>query len=182
MKKLSTSLLIVSAAAAILGLVLPAVLFSAPDIIGGAGVPTMRFYMQTLAGQVCFLCLIFGAAGVVTWGISLALHKALSICDTAWALGGSAATAAGLDCLLMFVGCFVMSSPARHPIALPVSIIGGCIASVLLWLFAAKLIRSLKKAKNLRSLLVCAISFTLHLLPFMYLVSFGYQLAKVILK
>ena len=182
MKKVSTVMLIVSIITAVLGLVLPSVLFSSPDIIGGAGIPSMRFYMRTLPGQVCCMCLLFGAAGVLCWGVSLLMHRASSLSDTALALGVSAAAALGLDCMLMFAGCFVMTHPERHPIALPVSIIGGCAAAVLLWLFISRLIRSLKASKNAKSMLVCTLAFTLHLIPFMYLTDFGYELTKTVLK
>ena len=182
MKKLLATLLIISAAAAVLGLMLPALLLPSPDIIGGAGLPSLRYYMRTLAGQACFLCMTLGAAGVVLWSISLLMHRGFALRAALLSLGASASAAAGLDCLLKFAGCFVMTHPSRHPIALPVSIIGGCIAAAMLWLFVSKLIIALKSAKSAKNLLICSVAFILHLLPFMCLFSFGYELAKAILK
>ena len=53
--------LIVAAA----GLILPYVVFDAPSIIGGAGRPTMQFYMRTSVGQVLMLMQMFAALFVI---------------------------------------------------------------------------------------------------------------------
>jgi hypothetical protein len=164
------------------GLVLPCVVFDTPPIIGGAGRPTMQFYMRTSAGQALMLMQMFGAAGALSCGLALCLRKGLTPKSLWLSLAASAATAAGIDCLLMFAGCFVMSHPARHPVALPVSIIGGCIAAAALWLSLRWLLRELKSSPTKKSILPCTAVFTLNILPFVYFFSFCYELAKNLLK
>ena len=181
MKKTLFIMTAVAALAAVLGLMLPALLPS-PDIIGGAGMPSMRFFLRTLAGQACFLCLLLGIAGLISWGASLLLHRAFAPSTALLALGASMSLALGLDCMLMFAGCFIMTHPSRHPIALPVSVVGGILALIGLWLAVHLLIKRLKREKIKTAVLLCTVLFTCHLLPFMYLFSFGYDLAKAILK
>ena len=164
------------------GLMLPYVVFNAPSIIGGAGRPTMQFYMRTSVGQVLMLMQMFGVSGVLSCSVALCLHKDLSPKSLLLSLAASAATAAGLDCLLMFAGCFIMTDPSRHPVALPVSIIGGCIAAAVLWLSLRWLLRELKSFPTKKSILPCTAVFTLNILPFMYFFSFCYELAKDLLK
>lgn len=170
--------LIVAAA----GLILPYVVFNAPSIIGGAGRPTMQFYMRTSVGQVLMLMQMFGAAGALSCGLALCLHNGLSPKSLLISLLASAAASAGLDCLLMFAGCFIMTNPARHPVALPVSIIGGCIAAAVLWLSLRWLLRELKSSPTKKVILPCTAVFTLNILPFVYFFSFCYELAKDLLK
>ena len=182
MKKRLIISLAVCLVVAAAGFVLPCVVFNAPSIIGGAGRPTMQFYMRTSVGQALMLMQMFGAAGALSCGLALCLHKGLTPKSLWLSLAASAATAAGLDCLLMFAGCFVMSHPARHPVALPISVVGGCIAAAALWLSLRWLLRELKSSPTKKSVIPCAAVFTLNLLPFMYFFSFCYELAKDWLK
>lgn len=168
------------------GLILPYMVFDAPSIIGGAGRPTMQFYMRTSVGQVLMLMQMFGVSGVLSCGLTLCLHKGLSpkslLLSLLASAAASAATAAGFDCLLMFAGCFIMTNPARHPVALPVSIIGGCIAAAVLWLCMRLLIKNLKNIGAKKSIIPCTAVFTLNILPFVYFFNFCYELAKDLLK
>ena len=164
------------------GLMLPYVVFDAPSIIGGAGRPTMQFYMRTSVGQVLMLMQMFGVSGALSCGVALCLHKGLSPKSLWLSLAASAATAAGLDCLLMFAGCFIMTNPSRHPVALPVSIIGGCIAAAVLWLSLRWLLRELKSSPTKKSILPCTAVFTLNILPFAYLFDFAYSLLRELVK
>ena len=75
-----------------------------------------------------------------------------------------------------------MTNPARHPVALPVSIIGGCIAAVMLWLSLRWLLRELKSSPTKKSILPCTAVFTLNILPFAYLFDFAYSLLRELVK
>ncbi|MBO7274813.1 MAG: hypothetical protein J6V15_00420, partial [Clostridia bacterium] len=65
MKKRLIISLAVCLVVAAAGFVLPYVVFTAPPIIGGAGRPTMQFYMRTSAGQALMLMQMFGVSGVL---------------------------------------------------------------------------------------------------------------------
>ena len=182
MKKLLTVLLVAGIITAALGFVLPFAVFDRPDIIGGAGLPTMRFYMRTTVGQIFLLMQLFGCAGIISWGASRLMYTGFSPQCSYLTLGASASVAAVLSCLLLFAGCFIMTSPSRHPIALPASIIGGCASLLMLWIFTKQLIVRLKAAKSKKAVLLSAIIFTTHLIPFVYLFSFAYSLLQEIIK
>lgn len=182
MKKKLTISLTLSLLVAAAGLILPYMVFDAPSVIGGADRPTMQFYMRTGVGQVLMLMQMFGVSGALSCSVALCLHKGLSPKSLPLSLLASAAASAGLDCLLMFAGCFVMTHPARHPVALPVSIIGGCIAAAVLWLSLRWLLRELKSSPTKKVILPCTAVFTLNILPFVYFFSFCYELAKDWLK
>ncbi len=182
MKKRLIISLAVCLVVAAAGFVLPYVVFTAPPIIGGAGRPTMQFYMRTSVGQVLMLMQMFGVSGVLSCGLALCLRKGLTPKSLWLSLAASAAAAAGLDCMLMFAGCFIMTHPARHPVALPASIVGGCIAAGVLLLCIRLITRELKNTAAKKSILTCTVVFTLNILPFVYLFDFAYSLLRELLK
>lgn len=182
MKKILTAALVICVLVFAVGLVLPVIYLPRPDIIGGADVFTYRFYMSSALGKVCLSVMQPSAAGAISCAVYLCLSAGFEPRRAVCALGLSAALAAAACCGLIFASCFVMTSPHRHPIALPASVIGGCICCGLLCLFGYIYKRLWAKTKSKRGLLaditVCAVFF----LPFVYLFSCACDIASGLIK
>ena len=91
------------------------------------------------------------------------------ILPSLWALLGSAVAAAGLYCAVTFVICMGWGGPDAHPIAIPVSILGG-LGCLCLFIFVCYFYFRLWKTQNRRWLTLADIScFLLPLFPFLHL-------------
>ena len=80
---------------------------------------------------LAFLCsggLILGNAPYLIFG--RASRNDCSIQTSLCSLGISACVGVGLYCLFSFVMCHVMSSPARHPVAYPMSVAVGVLSLI----------------------------------------------------
>lgn len=80
---------------------------------------------------LAFLCsggLILGNAPYLIF--RRVAHRGCSIQTSLYALGISACVGVGLYSLFSFVMCHVMSSPARHPVAYPMSVAVGVLSLI----------------------------------------------------
>ena len=182
MKKRLIIGLVISVLLFALGLILPAICLPRPDIIGGADVFTYRFYMSSALGKVCLLGMQLGAAGAISCAVYLCLSAGFEPKRALCALGLSAALAAAACCGLIFASCFVMTSPGKHPIALPASVTGGCICCILICLLGYIYKRLWGKTKTKRGLFADIASASVFFLPFVYAFSYLYDIAARLIK
>lgn len=132
-KTFSLIVLIIGILALLIGLDLPMLLYAVntPNgIIGGAGLPTYRLYLDGV--PVCLL--LWGGVLTVTGLFCLIFSKTVKkhcgIRTSAVALSLSAVGAVGLVCFLMWIVFATFGEVSRHPISYPCSVIGGLLAFV----------------------------------------------------
>lgn len=175
MKKFLIVLLCVSLLVTLAGFVLPHMYLQNTDIIGGADMFSLRFYYRTPLGKVCLLMQQFGTALVISCGVYLCFFKAFCLKRTAAALCLSAFTATALSSALLFASCFIMTSPQKHPIALPASVILGCISlaafCLLLWYYT----KLWRKEKSKKGIFCDAVMYVCLIVPFAYLFDILYS-------
>ncbi len=137
-------------------------------IIGGADRPTANRYLRKMLNEPHGLFILFGAVGVCTGFLTLifsrAVQKNCTPPTSAAALGLSACASLGAYSLVLFVSCFFLTTPSKHPILFPASACIGWLALIGFILFMA-LYFKLRAVKPSRIGVFCDVTFSLLCMP-----------------
>ncbi len=181
MKKRAAIILSISAVVLLICVLVPSGVLGASKnesvgIIGGADGPTVimitgafwdgvlpSFITLSLSTVLCGLfCLLFSKA--------VKEHCALKTSGIALSL--SACASLFFYCALLFASCFIMTSPDKHPVILPLSILVGALAVVAFVLLLTVYVKSRAQKTSAKGVLIDILLFLSYLLPFFLVFDF----------
>lgn len=133
MKKGATITLVIGLALLSAGVVLPVMAYSlqgnSVGIVGGAGIPTLRYLFNRSLVNGWFTLQAFGVTITISSLFCLIFHKTTqAVCSlktSGLSLGLSAVVSFGGYCVLSFLLCFYDAAPSRNPIRYSTSIMAG---------------------------------------------------------
>ena len=182
MKKTAIIILSVSVAVLLICILIPVILLSffennnSIGIIGGADGPTAIMISNTAFNGAIPMLVSFAIATALCCVCCLAFSKTVrehcTLKTSGIALSLSACTSLLFYCLLCFASCFIMTSPQRHPIAFPISIIVGIISAVSFVLLLSLYIKARRGKREIKGVLIDIVVFVLYFVPFFLLFDF----------
>lgn len=166
---------ITSIIALIIGLCfIAAGIFCAEFVINGLMVneDISEYSMNSMIRYTEFSLLAFGGVTVFCALLGWIFHKKTikwcSLKTTTVAMGISAMGSLGIQCVLSFLSCYFLSSPAKHPIRHPASVCVGMIALCVFVLLAYLYIKLRKDNKSLPGILLDVGLGLVYLAPFFF--------------
>lgn len=148
---------------------------SSVGIIGGADSETLRLISVRVFHNIDLTLQMFGGAfviiGLVSFFLGDRLHFHCTIASTILAFGISATFSFCVCCGLSFASCFLLTTPDKHPIRLPLSLILGVIGAGFFILLIDRYIKQRKINKSVWGMAADIGMILLYVIPFVMLFS-----------
>lgn len=131
-----------------------------------------EYSMNSMIRYTEFSLLAFGGVTVFCALLGWIFHKKTikwcSIKTTTVAMGISAMGSLGIHCVISFLSCYFLSSPAKHPIRHPASVCVGMIAFCVFLLLAYLYIKLRKENQSVSGILLDVGLGLVYLAPFFF--------------
>ena len=181
MKKRAAIVLVVSAALLLVCVLVPfGILGTAQNqsvgIIGGADGPTVimiagTFWEGVLPALIA-LSLSTLLCGLFCLLFSKAVKENCTLKTSGLALVLSACASLLFYCFMLFASCFIMTSPDKHPVTLPLSIAAGVVAAVAFVFLLSVYVKARAEKSSAKGILIDILLFLSYLLPFFFVFDF----------
>lgn len=145
-------------------------------IIGGADGPTVIMIAGTFWEGVLPTLITFSLSTVLCGLFCLLFSKAVkehcTLKTSGMALSLSVCASLLFYSFLLFASCFIMTSPDKHPVTLPLSIVVGVVAVVAFAFLFAFYVKLRTERPSTKGVLIDILLFLSYLLPFFFVFDF----------